>query len=172
MSGIVRRIDDLGRIVIPKEIRRSLKIKNGEALEIESNNQNIVLKRYSDFLDIENMIDNITSVCGKLINKDILVFDGKNIISQYKVDIEDIKHKDISDELYKLISSRKSNYNYKGSLKITGEIGEEGNFLFTSIIPNGDVIGGVLIYSKSSLDNNSEMILKILNDILEKYIEE
>ena len=172
MSGIVRRIDDLGRIVIPKEIRRSLKIKNGEALEIESNNQNIVLKRYSDFLDIENMIDNITSVCGKLINKDILVFDGKSIISQYKVDIEDIKHQDISDELYKFISSRKSNYSYNGLLKITGEVEEEGNFLFTSIIPNGDVIGGVLIYSKDSLDNNSEMVLKILNDVLEKYIEE
>ena len=172
MSGIVRRIDDLGRIVIPKEIRRSLKIKNGEALEIESNNQNIVLKRYSDFLDIENMIDNITSVCGKLINKDILVFDGKSIISQYKVDIEDIKHQDISDELYKFISSRKSNYSYNGLLKITGEVEEEGNFLFTSIIPNGDVIGGVLIYSKDSLDNNSEMVLKILNDILERYIEE
>ena len=52
MSGIVRRIDDLGRIVIPKEIRRSLKIKDGDFLDIDVENDKILLNIYSNFLNI------------------------------------------------------------------------------------------------------------------------
>ena len=57
MSGIVRRIDDLGRIVIPKEIRRGLKIKEGESIDIDVLEDKIILKRYSNFLDIENYLN-------------------------------------------------------------------------------------------------------------------
>ena len=46
-TGVVRRIDDLGRIVIPKEIRKTLRIKDGESVEIFLENDNIVLKKYS-----------------------------------------------------------------------------------------------------------------------------
>ena len=46
-TGIIRRIDDLGRIVIPKELRKSLRIKNGDSLEIFVNQDDIVLKKYS-----------------------------------------------------------------------------------------------------------------------------
>ena len=45
-TGIVRRIDDLGRVVIPKEIRKTLRIKDGESVEIFLNSDNIVLKKY------------------------------------------------------------------------------------------------------------------------------
>ena len=53
-TGIIRRIDELGRIVIPKEIRKSLRIKNGDNLEILIDGENIILKKYSQ---IENAID-------------------------------------------------------------------------------------------------------------------
>ena len=56
-TGIVRRIDDLGRVVIPKEIRRTLRIRDGEALEIEVRDDNIVLKRYSSFGDIQSFLN-------------------------------------------------------------------------------------------------------------------
>ena len=46
-TGIIRRIDELGRIVIPKEIRKNLRIKNGESLEIYLENDSIILKKYS-----------------------------------------------------------------------------------------------------------------------------
>ena len=46
-TGVIRRIDELGRIVIPKEIRKNLRIKNGESLEIYLENDSIILKNYS-----------------------------------------------------------------------------------------------------------------------------
>ena len=64
MAGIVRKIDNLGRIVIPKEIRESLKVKNGEAIDIELNENKIILKRHSDFFNIEKLIDIIIKVLG------------------------------------------------------------------------------------------------------------
>ena len=53
-TGIVRRIDDLGRIVIPKEIRKTLRIKDGDPLEINISNENIILKKYSTLEDIRD----------------------------------------------------------------------------------------------------------------------
>ena len=53
-TGVVRRIDDLGRIVIPKEIRKTLRIKDGESVEIFLDSDNIVLKKYSPLGGIPN----------------------------------------------------------------------------------------------------------------------
>ena len=55
-TGITRRIDDLGRIVIPKEIRKNLKIKENEVLEIFINNDEIILKKFSHFNDSEKVL--------------------------------------------------------------------------------------------------------------------
>ena len=66
-TGVVRRIDDLGRIVIPKEIRKNLHIKNGETLEIYLESENIVLKKYSPLGNINNFyktyVDSIYECC-------------------------------------------------------------------------------------------------------------
>ena len=56
-TGVVRRIDELGRIVIPKEIRKTLKIKDGESLEIFLEDGNIILRKYSHFDDLKNFYD-------------------------------------------------------------------------------------------------------------------
>ena len=54
-TGVIRRIDELGRIVIPKEIRKNLRIKNGDSLEIFLESDNIILKKYSQLETIENV---------------------------------------------------------------------------------------------------------------------
>ena len=59
-TGVIRRIDELGRIVIPKEIRRSLRIKEGESLEILVDNENIILKKYSLIKNLNDFAQNIT----------------------------------------------------------------------------------------------------------------
>ena len=54
-TGVIRRIDELGRIVIPKEIRKSLRIKNGESLEVFLDGDSIILKKFSQIESLENI---------------------------------------------------------------------------------------------------------------------
>ena len=172
MSGIVRRIDDLGRIVIPKEIRRSLKIKDGDFLDIDVENDKILLNRYSNFLDIENFLNKLLESLGEKIMKNIIIFDNYKIVSQYKRKINNIIGKEIGTEITELMDSRKNNYNFSSVIKVDDkEI--NGNYLFGSIIPNGDVIGGILIYNDvNNFDENDRFVLDLLQKTLTKYIEE
>lgn len=65
-TGVVRRVDDLGRIVIPKEIRRNLRIRDGESLEIFVDNNDIVLKKFSIMKNVDeyasNLVDSLYSL--------------------------------------------------------------------------------------------------------------
>lgn len=64
-TGIVRRIDDLGRVVIPREVRRTLKIHEGDPLEIFTTREGeIVLKRYQpmELTELGEMVDKLTAL--------------------------------------------------------------------------------------------------------------
>ena len=71
-TGVVRRIDDLGRTVIPQEIRKTLRIKDGESVEIFLNSDNIVLKKYSPLEGLpdfyKDYVDSVYSEIGNNIN--------------------------------------------------------------------------------------------------------
>lgn len=58
-SGIVRRIDDLGRVVIPREIRRSLRIKEGDPLEIFFDNEGVLLKKYDSCVSVKRALNDL-----------------------------------------------------------------------------------------------------------------
>lgn len=68
-TGIVREVDNMGRFVIPKEIRKTLDIENGSSLEIFTDGDRIVLKKYAPACIFCNEIDDITNYKGKLICK-------------------------------------------------------------------------------------------------------
>ena len=70
--GIVRKIDELGRIVLPVEIRRTMDIKSHDAIEMFVSEDKIVLKKYAPACIFCNNADNVTNYCGKLICRDCL----------------------------------------------------------------------------------------------------
>ena len=74
-TGIIRRIDDLGRIVIPKELRRSLRIKNGDTLEVFVDNDNIILKKYSPMESIEEAAFKYVDSFNQVIKHSVIVCD-------------------------------------------------------------------------------------------------
>ena len=77
-TGIVRRMDDLGRVVIPKEIRRNLKIKEGDALEIFTDKGGMVcFRRYSPFNSIS--LDSVECVCHSTFGKDYTLYDHEGL---------------------------------------------------------------------------------------------
>ena len=75
-TGIIRRIDELGRIVIPKEIRKNLRIKNGESLEIYLENDSIILKKYSQIESLKNVSIDYVEAFNQIIKHNILLLIG------------------------------------------------------------------------------------------------
>lgn len=81
-TGVVRRIDDLGRIVIPKEIRRNLRIREGDSLEIYTDGTNsIILKKYSHIENINNFIIHYVDAVYASNKKEIIITDTERIIA-------------------------------------------------------------------------------------------
>lgn len=73
-TGIIRRIDELGRIVIPKEIRKNLRIKNGESLEIYLENDSIILKKYSQIESLKNVSIDYVEAFNQIIKHNIYCY--------------------------------------------------------------------------------------------------
>ena len=160
MRGIVRRIDELGRIVIPKEIRSLLRIKDGDMIEITCSDEFIKLSKYSKIRSIEEIGCLLCSVLYSSIKKCVLLCDTDKFICSFGLDVKDIN---ISDKLINLLNDR----------KIIDSIEGDYSYYLCPIIVNSDVVGGVITLTKDNeivdIDRN---LVKMISSFLEKYIEE
>ena len=171
ISGIVRRIDDLGRIVIPKEIRKTLRIKNGENLEIfVSENENIVLKKYNQIDKLKSLSEEIAESIYNTIKKTTIITNSEKIISVAGANKKEYQDKDLSDDMIRKIYNRKEVLEEE-KIKITDEE-ESISYALVPIISNGDIAGSVIILSKEeTLTEEDFLIIKIIANFLSRYIE-
>src|SRR5690554_5644722 len=106
-TGVVRRIDDLGRIVIPKEIRKSLRIREGDSLEIYTDgSDSIILKKYSHVENINNFIIQYVEAVYSSSKRDIIVTDTERIIAAAGNFRKDLVGKKITSSLDEKIQRR------------------------------------------------------------------
>lgn len=156
--GIVRRIDNLGRIVIPKEIRDTLRIKNGDSLEINIEGEIVTLKKYSELnnlIEIETIIANLLR---ETLKKDVLITNKDKYIIGTKHEYIDKK---IPNELLEILEKR----------QMIIQKSKNKNTLISPIIINGDVIGSIIIISKEEIKENEIKTVTLLSNFLIKYIE-
>jgi AbrB family transcriptional regulator (stage V sporulation protein T) len=171
-TGILRRIDELGRIVIPKEIRRNLRIRDGESLEIFTEENKIVLKKVSMMEDISTISQICCDSMYEVIKKNIIITDRDNIIAVSEPLKKRFLNKEISTFLENAIS-RRDNYveKYKKEIEIVSDQKEECNYALSSIIVNGDAIGLVIILSESDINEIDEKVANLISRFLSKQIE-
>ena len=105
-TGVVRRIDDLGRIVIPKEIRKNMKIKDGEEVEIYLESDNIILKKYSPFGNIKEIYKDYVNSIYEVILENVMIIDKHKVVAVSK-NLKDYFDKTISSKLDNIIEQRK-----------------------------------------------------------------
>ena len=110
LAGIVRRIDELGRIVVPKEIRKTLHIKNGENLEIFIEDDKIVLKKYSELGNMQELSDTISETLNSNLKANVLISDTDNFISISGPLKKKYLNEEISETILKYINDRKKRY--------------------------------------------------------------
>lgn len=171
-TGITRRIDDLGRIVIPKEIRKNLKIKENEVLEIFINNDEIILKKFSPFDDSEKVLSDYIKVINDMTGNDVIITDRDKVILSSKRLEEKLLNKKLSEYVNDLIENRSiflSN-DMKGIEVIDNEKIKQ-NYYFIPFIIDSDVVGSIIMFSSKEFDENSKSLLLIASKLLVNYIE-
>lgn len=170
-TGMVRRVDSLGRIVIPKEIRRVLKIKENEQVEINVSGDEIVLNKYSELDKYDSSLKNLIDTIKEVYNVDILLTNLNN----FKLTTQEylfLNNKEISPFLTNILDERKDilEKNNKELILSSSEKSVNTCYYIKTLIVNGDSVGLVLFLSSDSSNIESNLIM-LIERYLEKYLE-
>lgn len=163
-TGIVRRIDDLGRVVIPKEIRRTLRIREGDPLEIFTDREGeIILKKYSPIGELGQFAKQYADSIGQTTGHIVAIADRDQFIAVAGMK-KDWVTKPISKDIETLINDRESvaaGRDEKGFIKVSQDEDDIYYEVIAPIISEGDAIGAVLILSKDPKTNLGEVEVKV-----------
>ncbi|KYO67366.1 stage V sporulation protein T [Thermovenabulum gondwanense] len=168
-TGIVRRIDDLGRVVIPKEIRRTLRIREGDPLEIFTDREGeVILKKYSPIGELGDFAREYAEALHDSLGHIACISDRDTVIAVSGAPKKELMEKPISSDLEAIMEERKtvliSKTSEKEYIKITQD--EDGKVRYTSqvvvpIIAEGDPIGAVILLSKETNVAMGELEVKV-----------
>lgn len=154
-TGVVRRIDDLGRVVIPKEIRRTLRIKEGDPLEIFTDKEGeVILKKYSPIGELSEFASSYAETIAKTTGHIACITDKDTVIAVSGGSKKDFLEKNLSRELEEVMENKevfKSKENNEISIPVTQNEGRERIYnsqVIYPIISDGDVIGSVILMAK------------------------
>lgn len=156
-TGIVRRIDELGRVVIPKEIRRTLRIREGDPLEIFTDHDGeVVLKKYSPIGEIAAIAKDYTDSLHRSLGHICCICDRDMVVSASGAPKRDLWEKPLSPEMENIIQSRQAVQNTltNGSRMVpitTDDNADEYTAqVIIPILADGEVIGALLLLSKEA----------------------
>ena|SRR5690554_3281873 len=168
-TGIVRRVDELGRVVIPKEMRRTLRIKEGEEMEVSVlDNSQIVLKKYSAIKALKDFEQEYADVIYAITDNNTVICDNDSIVA-CGADKNAYISRHISKELENILQSRKSVYLYgMDVIKVADESQTYKDMAISPIIFKGDIIGGVVIVSQKGMGESSLKIAEVAAGFLAK----
>ena len=147
-TGIVRRVDDLGRIVIPKEIRRTLRIREGDPLEIYTEKDGgVIFRKYSPMGDLQEFAAAMCESIGSATGYIAAVADRDSIIALHGAPKRELMDKPNSPELEKLMEQRRHYLFKAGDPFIRASEGENRYHLGAAspILSQGDLMGAVLL---------------------------
>lgn len=143
-TGITRKIDELGRIVIPKEIRKNLGIRDGETLEIYLDNDSIILKKFNEIENYLNLCSKLGDIVHGIYDVDIIITDREKVVSSNISEVVGVK---LNDYLVDLIDNRECFKENKLNTFRFGNLELNGYFMMVPIIASSDSLGLVIIKS-------------------------
>ena len=164
-TGIVRRIDDLGRVVIPKEIRRTLRIREGDPLEIFTDREGeVILKKYSPIGELANFAGQYAESIAQVLGCLVCICDTDQVITASGNGRKELQDKYISKELEKVIQAREQLLAKSDSAKYAGVVQDEKEFKEEVVCPilcEGDAIGAVVFLNKDEKKKFGELEQKV-----------
>ena len=186
-TGIVRKIDDLGRIVIPKEIRKTLRIKEGTPLEIfTEDNGDIIFKKFSSIDNLNNISSTYAKCISKYLNMIVVITSKDSIIAVSGNNKINILNKLISSDLESQLENRTlyvstSNETFINLTdydnNLIDNIKESNNSISTvsqaiqPLILDSELIGSIILISKDKKIDKKEIdVLKITSLFIEQQL--
>ncbi|WP_078543200.1 stage V sporulation protein T [Litchfieldia alkalitelluris] len=163
-TGIVRRIDDLGRVVIPKEIRRTLRIREGDPLEIfVDRDGEVILKKYSPISELSDFAKEYAEALYDSLGQPVLICDRDTFIAVAGGSKKEYLSKSVSEIIEKTMEERSSmlETSEKQVAIVDGVEETISSYTIGPIVANGDPIGAVVILSKE----------KTLGEVEQKAVE-
>ena len=174
-KGIVRRVDELGRIVLPREMRKSLNIRIGTRLEIGIVDGNkFLLSKYSDMASLKEFSDAVANAISVSIEHDILISDMEKVLSSNR---KKYLNKDLTEEVQELIYNKeiviKKQADGSDMIEFFPNAGKEYSCqLIVPIIKDGDSIGSIIVLTLENkcFDDSSVKICKAFAKYLSDQI--
>ncbi len=161
-TGIIRKIDDLGRIVLPKELRKTLNINSGDDFEITIDNGKIILEKFSKLESYEDIIK-------KFINC-FYISDNTRIFITINDSLINYNNEQVTNIISKVIKTRKVYINDKvDKIIISDNLTLTGKVIIYPIVINSDLLGSIIMVSNNDINNNLEKC-KILYNIIKNII--
>ena len=175
-TGIVRRIDDLGRIVIPKEIRKTLKVREGEPLEIYTDRDGqIILKKYSPMGEMGIFAKQYAEALAKSSGYTVCISDKDTIIAASGQGRRDLQDKEISLELEQFMEQRQlrmATSSEKAYIPITENGEQYQSQVIMPIVSEGDAIGSVVMLGQTPMEDSDKKLVITAAGFLGKQREE
>jgi len=154
-TGVIRKIDELGRIVIPKEIRKNLNIHNGEDVQIFIEEDKIVLQKYQKISSIKDKVNKYINKLSRFYKCQIFVTDREMIIASTNNEKLGVK---IDSKIFTLIDERKQ---YSGNdLNLSDKL---LNYYLLPLIDESNAIGSIILSSERNIDENDKNFAEMLN---------
>ena len=168
-TGITRKIDELGRIVIPKEIRRNLGIRDGESLEIFTDEDSIILKKHSQMEKFEDLGAKLGEIIKAIFKVDVIITDREKVI--VATDDKDLVDKKINNDLIYLIDNREELIEKENKILDLDNISVSGKLSMVPIIASIDSLGLVIIVANDDNDYSdlARLIARILSEKINIY---
>ena len=168
-TGVVRRIDDLGRVVIPKEIRKTLRIKEGDPLEIFTDKEGeLILKKYSPIGELSEFANSYAETIAKTTGHIACITDKDTVIAVSGGSKKEYLEQDLSKELEEVMENKEvytSKENNEIALPVTKNDNKDKIYnsqVIYPIISDGDVIGSVILMSKEPNKKMGDVEFKVV----------
>lgn len=163
-TGIVRRIDDLGRIVIPKEIRRSFRIKEGDPLEIYTDAEGeVIFKKYSPIGELSNFAGQYAEVLHKSAGLPIAITDNDHVVACSGISKREVMERRVSKSLEELMENRQIHIKTDTvpAMNAIEGVARQADVVYP-IIYGGDVSGAIAMFESEDGALPSESDIKLV----------
>lgn len=163
-TGIVRRIDDLGRVVIPKEIRRTLRIREGDPLEIfVDRDGEVILKKYSPIGELGEFAKEYAESLNEALGHLTIITDRDTVIATAGIAKKEYLEKPVGADVEKVMEDRKTSLSSNpGDIQIVRDKWDHvGSRVIVPIIYNGDPIGSVVLIARDDETKMGEIEAKL-----------